>query len=76
MLGFAGGSVVKDSPANAGDAGSIPGPGRPPGKENGNPPQYTCLGNPTDGGAWWATKSQTVSPWGHKETQPWDLNNK
>ena len=72
MLGFPGGSVVKDSPANAGDAGSIPGPGRPPGKENGNPPQYSCLGNPTDGGAWWATVHGATK----SQTQPWDLNNK
>ena len=45
-------------PANAGDirdTGLIPGLGRPPGKGNGNPLQYSCLGNPMDGGAWWAT---------------------
>ena len=33
---------------------SIPGPGRSPGKENGNPLQYSCLENPMDRGAWWA----------------------
>ena len=38
----------------AGDMGPIPGSGRPPGGENGNPFQYSCLGNPTDKGAWWA----------------------
>ena len=57
-LGFPGGSVVKDPPANAGDirdAGSIPGSGRSPGGRNGNPLQYSCLKNPKDGGAWWAT---------------------
>ena len=46
--------VVKNQPANAGDrrdAGSIPGSGRSPGEENGNPLQYSCLENPTDGGA-------------------------
>jgi len=37
--------VVKNPPANAGDAGSIPGLGRSPGEENGNPFQYSCLGN-------------------------------
>ena len=50
--------VVKNPPANAGDArdlGSIPGLGRSPGVENGNPLQYSCLGNPMDRGAWWAT---------------------
>ena len=50
--------VVKNCPANAGDArdsGSIPGSGRSPGRGNGNPLQYSCLENPTDRGAWWAT---------------------
>ena len=42
-------------PANEGDAGSIPGSGRSPGERRGNPLQYSCLGNPTDRGAWWAT---------------------
>ena len=53
-MGFPGGSVVKNPPANAGDAGSIPGSGRSPGVGNGNPLQYSCLGNPMDRGAWWA----------------------
>jgi len=50
--------VVKNLPVNAGDAGdigSIPGLGRFPGEGNGNPLQYSCLGNPMDRGAWWAT---------------------
>ena len=47
-LGFLGGSVVKNPPANAGDAGSIPGSGRSPGEGNSNPLQYSCLGNPMD----------------------------
>ena len=50
--------VVKNLPANAGDvrgAGSIPGWGRSPGEGNGNPLQYSCLENPMDKGAWWAT---------------------
>ena len=46
--------MVKNPPANAGDEGWIPGPGRSPGEENGNPPQYPCLENPMDRGAWWA----------------------
>ena len=37
---------------NAGDLGLIPGLGRSPGEENGNPLQYSCLENPTHGGAW------------------------
>ena len=52
---FPGGSVVKNPPVNAGEAGSIPGSGRSPRVENGNLLPYSCLGNPTDRGAWWAT---------------------
>ena len=59
--------MVKNLPANAGDirdAGSVPRSGRSPGEGNGTPLQYSCLENPTDRGAWWATvhrvaKSQT-----------------
>ena len=50
--------VVKNPPASAGDvreAGSIPGLGRSPGGGNANPLQYSCLRNPMDRGAWWAT---------------------
>ena len=54
-MGFRGGSVVKNLPANAGNAGSIPGSGRSPAERNGNPLQYPCLGNPMDRGAWRAT---------------------
>ena len=53
--GFPGCSVVKNLPANAEDAGSIPGSGRSPGGGNGNPLQYSCQDNPMDRGAWWAT---------------------
>ena len=59
IQGFPGGSVVKNPPANAGDArdmGSVPWSVRSPGEEgNGNPLQYSCLENPVDRGAWWAT---------------------
>ena len=72
--GFPGGSVVKNLPANTGDEGSIPALGKSPGERNGNPLQYSCLGNPMDRGAWWATvhtvsKKSLVgySPWSHKE---------
>ena len=63
-MGFPGGSVVKNPPANAGYAGLILGQDDLPGEGNGNLPQYSCLGNPMDRGAWWATvrgvtKSQT-----------------
>ena len=51
--GFPGGSAVKNPPANAGEAGLIPGLGRSPGEGNGNHPlQYSCLKNPMDRGAW------------------------
>ena len=53
-MGFPGGSMVKNPPANAGDLGSIPQSGRSPGEENGNPLQYFCLGNPMDREAWQA----------------------
>ena len=47
--------MVKNPPAKAGDMGSIPGSGRSPGERNGNPLQYSCLGNPRDRGTWHAT---------------------
>ena len=53
--GFPGGSVIKNPPTNARITGLIPGLGRPPGERNGYPLQYSCLGNPMDTGAWWAT---------------------
>ena len=66
VAGFPCGTVVKNLPANAGDArdvGSIPGLGRYPGVGNGNPLKYCCLDNPMDSRAWQAavhrvTKSQ------------------
>ena len=61
---FPGGLDGKESACNAGDPGLIPGLGRSCGEGNGNPLQCSCLGNPRDGGAWWAavygvTQSQT-----------------
>ena len=53
-MGYPGGSVVKNPPANAGDSGSIPGLGRSPGEGTGNPLQYSCLENFMDRGAWQA----------------------
>ena len=55
LQSFPGGSEVKASACNAGDLGSIPRLGRSPGEGNGNPLQCSCLENPMDGGAWWAT---------------------
>ena len=55
MLVFPGGSDGKESAHNAGDLASIPGLGGSPGGRHGNPLQYSCLENPMDRGAWWAT---------------------
>ena len=57
-LGFQVALVAKNPPANAGDTGdlgSIPGSGRSPGRGHGNLPQYSCLENPMNKGAWQAT---------------------
>ena len=71
MYGLPSGTVVKNMPANAGDAGSIPGSGRSPGVGNGNLLQCSCLENPMDRGAWRAavhevTKSDMTE---HTRTQ-------
>ena len=58
--------MVKNLPANAGDAedlGLIPGLGRSPGGVNGNPLQYSCLGNPMNRGAWQATVHRGMKDW-------------
>ena len=78
-LGFPGGSVVKNPPnGNAVDTSSIPGSGSSPGGGHGHPLQYSCLGNPMDRGAWWASvqgvpKSQTrlsnFTPSNHNESE-------
>ena len=57
-MGFPSGLVVNYLPASAGDTGLIPGLGRTPGEESGNPLQYSCLENTMDRGAWWATVSK------------------
>ena len=54
-MGFPGGLDGKESACNEGDPSSTPGLGRSPGEGNGNPLQYSYLGNPMDRGAWWAT---------------------
>ena len=55
ILHFLDGFLVKNPPANAGDVDLTPGSGRSPGKENGNPLQYSYLENPMDSGDWRAT---------------------
>ena len=62
-MGFPGGSVVENPPDNAGDVGLIPGSGRSPGKGNGNPLLYSCLGNPMDREAWQATVHGVAKSW-------------
>ena len=62
-MSFSGDSVVKNPPANAGDAGSIPGSGRSSGVDSGNPLQYSCPGK--------FPRQRSLleySPWGHKES--------
>jgi hypothetical protein len=54
LMGFPGGSVVKNPPANAGDTGSIPGSGRFPGEGNGIPGKFSFQGNPMNRGVWGA----------------------
>ena len=64
--GFPGGPMVKNPPANAGeakDSGSIPGLERSPGIGNGNPLQYVCLDNAMDRGAWQATVHGVAKSW-------------
>ena len=55
--------MVKDPCANAGDLGLIPRLGRSPGEDNGNPLQYSCLGNPMDKEAWQAVVNGTRNSW-------------
>ena len=62
-MGFPDGTVVKNLPANVGDMGSIPRLGRFPGEGNGNPLEDSCLGNPMNRGAWWATVHGVTKTW-------------
>ena len=63
LLAFPGGTAGKILSSNIGDMSSILGFGRSPGERNSNPLQYSCLENPMDGGAWWATVSGTAKSW-------------
>ena len=62
-MGFPGVTVLKNPPANEGNLGSIPGSGRSPVEGNGNPLQYSCLGNLIDRGAGWATVHSVAKRW-------------
>ena len=72
LYGFSGGSVVKNLPAKAREADSIPGVGRVSGGGNGNPLQYSCLGNPMDRGTW----RPAVQGVAKSQTQPSNQVNK
>ena len=63
FLGFPGDSSSEESTCNAGDLGSIPGLGRPPGGGHGNPLQFSCLENPPG-----QRRLAGYSPWGRKES--------
>ena len=63
MMEFPDGSVVKNLPANARNLGLIPGLGRSPGGGNGNPLQYSRMGNPMDRGAWQGTVHSVAKNW-------------
>ena len=63
FLGFPGGSVVKNLPANAGNTGSIAVLGRSPEEGNGNLLQYSCLENLMDRGTWWAAVHGIAKSW-------------
>ena len=74
-MGFPGGSAGKEFTSNAGDLSSIPMSGRSLGGGNGYPLQYSCLENPMDRGAWWATAHGVTKVWDTTErlrtTQTW-----
>jgi len=69
VMGFLGGSDSKESACDVGDLGSIPGLGRSPGGEHGNPLQYPCQENPMDRGAWRATVRGVAKSWTQLSTQ-------
>ena len=73
-LDFPCGPVVKNLSASAGDSGSIPGSGRFAGEGNSNPLQYSCLDNPMDSGAWWAT-IHGIKTVGHNQVTKHELRN-
>ena len=61
--GLPGGSDSKETACDVGDLDSLPGSGRSPAEGNGYPLQYSCLGNPMNRGAWWATAHGVAKSW-------------
>ena len=72
---FPGGSDGKDFASNVEDLGSIPGLGRSPGEEKGNPLQYPCLENSMDRGVWWAPVCGVIKSQTQKGKHTSDLKN-
>ena len=72
--GFPGGSYAKESTCNAGAQGSIPGLGKSPGEENGNPLQSSCLENSMDEGAWWAAVPGVAKSWTRLSDFTWTFH--
>jgi hypothetical protein len=62
-MGFPGDASGKESASSVGDPGLISGRKRSPGEENSYPLQYSCLENPMDRGAWWATVHGVTESW-------------
>ena len=75
LLAFPRNSVSKESSCNTRDPGSIPGPGSSPGEGTGKPPQYSCLENPMDRGAWKATVHAFIRAGHVLATKPQNLLN-
>ena len=63
VWGLPGWLIGKEPTCHAGDANSIPGLARAPGGGHGDPLQYSCLENPTDGGTWWAMVPGVTKSW-------------
>ena len=75
--GFSGGSVVKNLLANAGDAGGVgfnPWVRKIPWRGRSSPLQYSCLENPMERGAWWATVHGVVQSWAHQATHTFTIS--
>ena len=70
---FPGAVMIKNPHASAGDMGWIPGLGRFPGEDNGNPLQCSCLENPMNSEAWWATVQGVSESWAQLST--WHTGN-
>ena len=70
ILGLPGGSVSNESACKAGNLHPIPASGRSPGAGHGNPLQYSCLKNPVDRGAWWATAHEVARVGHNLATEP------